>query len=238
MNNRTESPRRLLSSSPLRSALLSERAILLLGVAGAVLLAVPIARAQGTNIGTIASGQMIHVLQPGAPTGDEGRASPGPTQSDGTQQAPGGASAGLVIIPAFDVSITGDPNAVAIENAINTAIDNITSQFSDPITVHITFQTMTSGLGQSSSYYSNVSVQLVPRRAERGCQDERRRQRRGSTPICLHEPGQRRVDYQRQDGELEGSGDQREPTCRTTRRVHPFEYNNHDPGKSGQHRHL
>jgi hypothetical protein len=66
-------------------------------------------------------------------------------------------SAGLTINAIFDSSITGDPNATAIENTINTAIGIYQSTFADPITVTITFSKMSSGLGQSSTYFANVS---------------------------------------------------------------------------------
>ena len=70
--------------------------------------------------------------------------------------APQAVSAGLHITPTFDVSITSDPNAAAIEGAINTAIANIESQFSDPITVNIKFQ-KGGGLGSSSTFFGTVS---------------------------------------------------------------------------------
>jgi hypothetical protein len=66
-------------------------------------------------------------------------------------------TAGLTITPIFDSSITGDPNAAAIENTINTAIGIYQSTFSDPITVTIVFSKMSSGLGQSSTYFANLS---------------------------------------------------------------------------------
>src|SRR5206468_3424253 len=50
----------------------------------------------------------------------------------------------------FDSSITGDPNAVAIEAGINRAISQIESDFSDPISVNITFMEG-GGLGGSST---------------------------------------------------------------------------------------
>ncbi len=59
----------------------------------------------------------------------------------------------LVINPIFDGSITNDPNAATIEGTINTAIQNIESSFSNPITVTIQFQKGTSGLGSSSTPY-------------------------------------------------------------------------------------
>jgi len=47
---------------------------------------------------------------------------------------------GLTIQPTFDSSITGDPNAAAIEAMINRAIGIYESLFSDPITIHILFR--------------------------------------------------------------------------------------------------
>ena len=44
------------------------------------------------------------------------------------------ANANLIIDPTFDVSITSDPNAAAIENAINTTIGIYETDFTDPIT--------------------------------------------------------------------------------------------------------
>ncbi len=65
---------------------------------------------------------------------------------------------GLTIIPTFDSTITGDPQAATIESTINAAIAVYQSSFSDPITVHITFHEMTSGLGLSTGvYYQTVS---------------------------------------------------------------------------------
>src|SRR5215472_4983026 len=90
---------------------------------------------------------------------------PGQMPIDGTvvvpqaaNQAPtlavrGYTSGGLQINATFDASITGDPNGAAIEAAINTAIANIESQFSDPITVNITFQEG-GGLGSSSAFFA------------------------------------------------------------------------------------
>jgi hypothetical protein len=67
------------------------------------------------------------------------------------------AHANLVIVPTFASSITSLPNAVAVEGTINSAIAFYESTFTDPITVNITFQNMTSGLGQSSTFFANVS---------------------------------------------------------------------------------
>jgi hypothetical protein len=56
----------------------------------------------------------------------------------------------LTITPTFGSSITGDPNAAAIEASINSTIAIYENTFTDPINVPITFNEMTSGLGQSS----------------------------------------------------------------------------------------
>jgi hypothetical protein len=66
----------------------------------------------------------------------------------------GGAPArALVITPTWESSITNDPNAATIEATINTAIQVYEARFSDPITVSIHFQEMSSGLGMSGSQY-------------------------------------------------------------------------------------
>ena len=52
----------------------------------------------------------------------------------------GTAHAGVVITPTFDTSITSDPNAAAIETAINTSIGIYESLFTDPINVGILFR--------------------------------------------------------------------------------------------------
>jgi hypothetical protein len=65
--------------------------------------------------------------------------------------------ANMVITPTFTSNITGDGNAAAIEATINAAIAIYENDFLDPITVHITFDKMTSGLGMSSSSFATVS---------------------------------------------------------------------------------
>src|SRR6266550_345451 len=57
--------------------------------------------------------------------------------------------AGLIINPTYDSSITSDPNAAAIEATIQTAINTYQSLFTNPVTVNIKFQEMSSGLGAS-----------------------------------------------------------------------------------------
>jgi Divergent InlB B-repeat domain len=56
---------------------------------------------------------------------------------------------GLTIIPIFDSSITSDPQAATIEATINSAIAVYKNDFSDPVTVSIEFQEVTTGLGAS-----------------------------------------------------------------------------------------
>ncbi len=64
-------------------------------------------------------------------------------------------SAGVTIIPTFDSSITSDPNAAAIEAAINESISLYSQYLLDPITVTIDY-TKGSGLGSNSTYYEAV----------------------------------------------------------------------------------
>jgi hypothetical protein len=59
----------------------------------------------------------------------------------------------LVINAIFDSTITSDPNAATIEGTINSLIALYEASFSDPVTVTINFQEMSSGLGESSTYY-------------------------------------------------------------------------------------
>jgi len=66
-------------------------------------------------------------------------------------------SAGLIIIPVWDNTILNDPNAAAIENTINAAIQVYRSKFSDPVTVQITFAEMSGGLGASSTFIGPLS---------------------------------------------------------------------------------
>ncbi|MBI3784724.1 MAG: hypothetical protein HY270_15130 [Deltaproteobacteria bacterium] len=76
-----------------------------------------------------------------------------PNRSRGQLAAIGG---GLVITPTFDSTITSDPDAATIESTINAAIAIYEQKFSDPIAVTINFQEMTTGLGQSSTYYGSI----------------------------------------------------------------------------------
>jgi hypothetical protein len=67
------------------------------------------------------------------------------------------AQAGLIINVTFDSTITSDPNAALIENAINQAMSFYETAITTPITVGVKFAEMGSGLGQSSTFVSTVS---------------------------------------------------------------------------------
>jgi hypothetical protein len=62
----------------------------------------------------------------------------------------------FVVVPAFGSSITGDPNAATIEATINSTIGIYEAAFTDPITVHIAFNEMSSGLGASSTFVATI----------------------------------------------------------------------------------
>jgi len=62
-----------------------------------------------------------------------------PTTKSATNQLPEATTA-LVINPTFDSSITGNPNAAAIEGAINQAIGVLQARFSDNVTASILFR--------------------------------------------------------------------------------------------------
>jgi hypothetical protein len=62
----------------------------------------------------------------------------------------------FVILPTFDTSITNDPHAAAIEGKINQAVLTYEAMFTNPITVHIQFQEMSTGLGQNKSWLYQV----------------------------------------------------------------------------------
>jgi hypothetical protein len=66
----------------------------------------------------------------------------------------------ITIHPTFAASITRDPNAAAIESTINSAINYYDTTFTtgfSPLTVNITFQETTTGLGGSSTSVATVS---------------------------------------------------------------------------------
>ncbi len=63
----------------------------------------------------------------------------------------------ITIDAVFESSITSDPNAAQIENTIDMAVSFYNLNISTPITVTVDFQEMTSGLGQSSTYYGTTT---------------------------------------------------------------------------------
>lgn len=67
------------------------------------------------------------------------------------------ARAALTITPTFGSSITGDPNAASIEATINSVLQTYQNQFSNPVSVSVTFQEMTSGLGQSVTFINSTT---------------------------------------------------------------------------------
>jgi hypothetical protein len=75
------------------------------------------------------------------------------------------ASAGLIIDPIFDSSITSSGNAAAIEGAINSAIGTIDGLYSNPVTLNVTF-TYTPGaagdlLSTNQDFYDVSYAQYV-----------------------------------------------------------------------------
>ncbi len=76
------------------------------------------------------------------------------------------APSGLTIVPTWDSSIESDPRSADIKATINAAIAVYKANFSDPITVAITFQKVATGLGGSSTFagtfpYSAYRAALV-----------------------------------------------------------------------------
>ena len=69
--------------------------------------------------------------------------------------------AGLTIIPTFDSSITSDPNSATIEATIEAAIAVYAQTFSDPITVSIMFQEMSSGLGGAAGTMTRSATPIT-----------------------------------------------------------------------------
>jgi hypothetical protein len=64
----------------------------------------------------------------------------------------------LTIVPTFDSSITGDPNAAAMEAAINASIQIFESTYTDNVTVQITYVNDPSvDLGENETYYTSVT---------------------------------------------------------------------------------
>ena len=67
------------------------------------------------------------------------------------------ARANLTIVPTFDSSITGNVNAVAMQAAVNAAIAQVEVAVLNPITVNITFKSVSSGLGASTTFINTLS---------------------------------------------------------------------------------
>ena len=65
------------------------------------------------------------------------------------------------IVANYDSSITNLSNASAVEDTINQAITMFDSTYTNNVTVHITFQNMNSGLGESSTYYTSESTSSI-----------------------------------------------------------------------------
>ena len=134
---------------------------ILLGIAGAALLAGHVATAQVPIRDAAAGAQLqtvTRILRPGVEPADDDGITRVPSAVDEAPAAGDAlaASAGLTINPIFDSTILSDPNAALIEATIYAAIADFQSKFSDPITVTINFKLMTTGLGQSSTYFGNL----------------------------------------------------------------------------------
>ncbi|SRR6266540_454289 len=91
----------------------------------------------------------------------------GPSRYSDTMTATTVPTTGLIIHATFDSSITGNPNAAAIEAMINRAIAIYESLFSDPITIQILFRYSTTApdgtpLGQGTVSQSDYVVYGVP----------------------------------------------------------------------------
>jgi hypothetical protein len=123
---------------------------------------------QNLDVGK-ASGQVVTGLTPGTKYFYRVR----PYNSSGTAaaaqigQALTQAAAGLNIVPTFDASITGNPNAAAIEACINRSIGVLENLFRDPITVPILFRYATTDadgtpLGSGGLARSRYGIWLKP----------------------------------------------------------------------------
>src|ERR1700680_5125912 len=143
------------SRAGVRGGYVGVTAAILLGGAAVTLLAVQIATATGParDPGIVGPPLMItHILRAGVTPAGDNRVTGGTSKIDGGPTKPSaqvsvprrstqpGQMAGLTINPVFDSTITSDPNGAAIENTILAAILNVESQFTDPITVTITFK--------------------------------------------------------------------------------------------------
>src|SRR5215471_13154497 len=68
---------------------------------------------------TVSPVPVLHVVQAGVGQADKPSIASRANQAQPTLGAPHATSAGLIIVPTFDASITNDPNAAAIEATIN-----------------------------------------------------------------------------------------------------------------------
>ena len=113
---------------------------------------------------------------------------------------------GLTIHPTFDSSITGNPNAAAIQAMINRTIAIYESLFSDPITIQIRFRYATTGpdgscfttwIGLAERYHPlhQYSVEYLHQRLESGCANQQRqyreRQLAGKCIVPKYQAGKR-----------------------------------------------
>lgn len=64
----------------------------------------------------------------------------------------------MTINATYDSTITGLSNAAAVEATLNSAVSYFDSLYSTNVTVNITFQNMSSGLGQSSTFFTSLTT--------------------------------------------------------------------------------
>jgi hypothetical protein len=67
----------------------------------------------------------------------------------------------IVINPTYDATINSDPNAAQIKAGIQSAINRVAARITNPITVNITFQEVSSGLGGSNTFF--ITIPYGPR---------------------------------------------------------------------------
>ena len=120
------------------------------------------------DVGNV-SGRVVTGLQPGTTYYYRVRAydSTGPGPYSQVMSVTTVPTTGLIIHATFDSSITGNPNAAAIEAMINRAIAFYESLFSDPITIEILYRYSTtapdgSPLGQGTLSRSDYTVYMIP----------------------------------------------------------------------------